>query len=141
MDVDDQPNEMEDVGKSMIIDEASIDRSTRGILGESDQRIPGPPKCAKAQPSPRPPSTYTKDRPRLASRLDSIKEMMTDVGSEKEKGKSNGCRKGKGDSKGGGKSANRYKGMKSAKTDDADSVYTNQTVRGKKWGIAKDQRK
>ena len=42
---------------------------------------------------------------------------------------------------GGGKSTKGYKGMQAAKTDDADSVYTSQTVRGGNWGIVKDQRK
>ena len=53
------------------------------IVGEEEQRIPGPPQFAKAQPPPRLPSTYTKDRPRL----DVIKEMTTEGGTEKEKAK------------------------------------------------------
>ena len=71
-----------------------------GKVGEVDGKIPTPPKCAKAHPPPRPPSTYTKDRPRL----DSIKEMTTEVGVEKGKGKEQGKSKGKEDTKGGGKS-------------------------------------
>ena len=66
-------------------------------VGEEEHKIPGPPKCAKAPPPQKPPSTFTKDRPRL----DSIMEVTTECGTEKGKGKEQGKSNRKEDSKGG----------------------------------------
>ena len=54
---------------------------------EDDQKIPRPPKCAKASPPPMPPSTFLKDKQRMDRKLGSIDEGSTEVGVGKGKGK------------------------------------------------------
>ena len=84
---DDKSNEAGDSRKCRIADEERTDRkSEREREGEGDQRIPEPPKCAKALSPPMQPATYTKEKPRLESRLDCIKEMTTEGWTDKGKG-------------------------------------------------------
>ena len=80
---------------------------------------------------------FAKDRPRL----DSIREVTTEGGTEKGKGKEQGKSKGKEDAKGGGKRTKGQKGTKAAQTEDTESAYTSQTSHGENWGIVKDQQK
>ena len=89
MDVNGQPNGMEDIRKSGIPDKERSGGETSGEkwkTAEEDQTIPQRPKEAKAQPPPRPPSTYANDKPRL----DRIKEATTEKGTEKGKGEEQG---------------------------------------------------
>ena len=84
---------------------------------DGDLEIPSQPIEEKAAPSPRPPSMYATDMPRL----DSINEMGG--GSDKGIGEEQRKTKGKNKDTGGGKHIKGQKGMRIA-ADDTESVYT-----------------
>ena len=101
---------------------------------DGDLEIPSQPIEEKAAPSPRPPSMYATDMPRL----DSINEMGG--GSDKGIGEEQRKTKGKNKDTGGGKHIKGQKGMRIA-AEDTDGVYTSGTAHEENWGIVKEQAK
>ena len=75
MEIDDHTKQMENDGIPGIAKEGRREREV-----EEDQEVPGPPKSAKAPPSPRPPSKFLRGMPRLENKLGSIDEGSTAVG-------------------------------------------------------------
>ena len=104
---------------------------------EEDQKIPGPPKRAKAPPPPMPPSTFLKDNPRMDRKLGSIGEGSTSMGAGK--GKEGEQKGSKGEEDAEAKGDN--KEWKKKQSEDAESSYTNQTAYEKDWGLVKDNQK